>query len=92
MLYLNYMKKARKKMDYKFNFNKCCIWIIEYYKNNPDAPNLTLTNVVFEFLNMLKKGLYLFYLTLTNVVFEWWWWYIGYIHFRNLTLTNVVFE
>ena len=49
MLYLNYMKKARKKMDYKFNFNKCCIWIIEYYKNNPDAPNLTLTNVVFEF-------------------------------------------
>ena len=76
----------------KFNFNKCCIWIICSHFRTPYIQNLTLTNVVFEcivnnHISQNHKNL-----TLTNVVFESCRCtnYCNVI--INLTLTNVVFE
>ena len=32
----------------KFNFNKSCIWIIQFLQEDQHIENLTLTRVVFE--------------------------------------------
>ena len=50
------------------NSNKGCFWIIEYYKNNPDAPRLTVTKVVFELMNKKLDMMILLWLTVTKVV------------------------
>ena len=55
---------------YLFNFNKCCIWITRYKASKQLGLNLTLTSVVFEFLNTISPPLMQSNLTLTSVVFE----------------------
>ena len=41
----------------KFNFNKCCIWIIGAGLNIPSEVYLTLTSVVFEFFLLFRGWL-----------------------------------
>ena len=49
MLYLNFDFNKQLIKSTGFNFNKCCIWIIEGLLSDADIANLTLTSVVFEF-------------------------------------------
>ena len=56
MLYLNVGSRRFKKSWFKFNFNKCCIWMWEVEDLRKAGLNLTLTNVVFEF--SMHKSLY----------------------------------
>ncbi len=58
----------------------------------PAIRNLTLTNVVFEFIIIFVYFQDKFYLTLTNVVFELSKKLSFFCFYCNLTLTNVVFE
>ena len=55
---------------YKFNFNKCCIWMkIEGFAGGGNL-NLTLTSVVFESCHGILSNSIIKNLTLTSVVFE----------------------
>ena len=53
-----------------FNFNKCCIWIVLVFDWLLSEYNLTLTSVVFEYLQWGYYGDSSNNLTLTSVVFE----------------------
>ena len=51
MLYLNSFSDKIGATLAGFNFNKCCIWIMGSIQEAMGNVNLTLTSVVFEFLN-----------------------------------------
>ena len=70
MLYLNLVLTVVEATSAPFNFNKCCIWIGVNYEIRMGEDYLTLTSVVFEYIQKPngingKKNL-----TLTSVVFE----------------------
>ena len=70
MLYLNNENAISYIIEFKFNFNKCCIWILRYHNIQDFSQNLTLTSVVFEFNNLWYVVDISLNLTLTSVVFE----------------------
>ena len=50
MLYLNDILGYDYRKVSKFNFNKCCIWILLLFYGEDVDEYLTLTSVVFEFI------------------------------------------
>ena len=77
----------------KFNFNKCCIWILVPAKKYIRLHDLTLTSVVFELLWEYIQGQTLNKFNFNKCCI----WMIIYrnitkITLPNLTLTSVVFE